>query len=50
MRLAILPVGILPVINSQIVGRRGDYKIDAFICQVRHSRDAIFAAKIKFGH
>ena len=33
------------------VGRRGGHhKIDAFICQSRHSFDAIFAAKIELSH
>ena len=46
----ILPVGILPVVNSQVVRRGGHHKIDAFICQSRHSLDTIFAPKIKTRH
>jgi hypothetical protein len=48
--LSIFAIGILPITNSEIVWRRRDHQIDAFICQSRHSLDAIFDAKIKFGH
>ena len=40
----------MPVANSQVVGWRGHDKIDTFVCEPRHSLDAILLAKIELGH
>jgi thiazole synthase len=50
IRLSILPVGILLVLDPEIVRRRRDNKIDMFIRQPRHAFDAILLAKIKLRH
>jgi len=50
IRLSILPVGIFPISNAKVVGRRCDDKIDLSIWQARHAFDTILETQIKLGH
>ena len=38
------------IVDPEIVRRRRNHNIDALIPKARHSSDAIFMAKIEFGH